>query len=112
MPESGGLRTIQLAVSDEQSWRVSTLATIPLSMPTVLRFGPYRFYFFSHEPNERPHVHVARESMRTKFWLDPISLAMNSGFGPRELHTIERIVENHMKELLESWYGYFGAGSG
>ena len=29
-------------------------------MPTVLRIASYRFYFFSHEPNESPHVHVDR----------------------------------------------------
>ncbi len=23
-------------------------------MPTVARAGPYRLYFYSHEPNERP----------------------------------------------------------
>lgn len=27
-------------------------------MPTVLRLDGFRFYFFSHEPNEPPHVHV------------------------------------------------------
>lgn len=25
-------------------------------MPKVLTTGPYRFYFYSHEPQERPHV--------------------------------------------------------
>lgn len=37
-------------------------------MPTVLRSGPYRFYFFSHERNEPPHVHVHRENLSAKFW--------------------------------------------
>ncbi|MBM5817670.1 MAG: DUF4160 domain-containing protein, partial [Cyanobacteria bacterium K_Offshore_surface_m2_239] len=27
-------------------------------MPTILRSGPYRIYFYSHEPNEPPHVHI------------------------------------------------------
>jgi hypothetical protein len=27
-------------------------------MPTVRVIGPYRFYFYSHEPNEPPHIHV------------------------------------------------------
>ena len=27
-------------------------------MPTVLIFGPHRFFFFSREDNEPPHVHV------------------------------------------------------
>ena len=40
-------------------------------MPVVLRVGPYRFYFYSHEPKEPPHVHVDREDRSAKFWLDP-----------------------------------------
>jgi Domain of unknown function (DUF4160) len=77
-------------------------------MPTVLRFGPYRFYFFSAELNEPPHVHVARDELRAKFWLEPIELARNSGFSDRELRRIREIIENHKDELLETWYGYFG----
>ena len=41
------------------------------AMPTVLRSGPYRFYFYSHEPNEPPHIHVDRDDLSAKFWLDP-----------------------------------------
>ena len=40
-------------------------------MPTVLRSGPYRFYFYSHEPNEPPHIHVDRDDLSAKFWLSP-----------------------------------------
>jgi hypothetical protein len=36
-------------------------------VPTVLRTGPYRFYFYSHEPNEPAHVHVDRDSYRRSF---------------------------------------------
>ena len=32
-------------------------------MPTVLRIGPYRFFFVSLDFNEPPHVHVKRERM-------------------------------------------------
>ena len=35
-------------------------------MPTVLRIGPYRFYFYSHEPNEPPHIHVDRDDLSAK----------------------------------------------
>ena len=37
--------------------------------------GPYRIYFYSHEPNEPPHVHVDRDDQSAKFWLDPVALA-------------------------------------
>jgi len=67
-------------------------------MPTILRSGPYRIYFWSHEPNEAPHVHVDRESFSAKFWLEPVSLARNLGFSANELRKIERIVATHEQE--------------
>lgn len=76
-------------------------------MPTVLRVGPYRVYFYSHEPNEPPHVHVDRDDQSTKFWLRPVRLARNLGFSARELRRIERLVAEHQQELLEAWGEYF-----
>ena len=46
-------------------------------MPTVLRAGPYRFYFYSHEANEPPHIHIDRDELSAKFWLEPVGLARN-----------------------------------
>jgi hypothetical protein len=80
------------------------------AVPTVLRTGPYRFYFFSHEPNEPPHMHVDREDSSAKFWLQPASLARNFGFAPPELKRIQSFVEEHQEEFLEAWNGYFGTG--
>jgi hypothetical protein len=79
-------------------------------MPAVLRSGPYRLYFYSHEPNEPPHVHVDRDNLSAKFWLNPIGLARNLGFTARELRQIERLVAIHQMLLMEAWDGYFGSG--
>jgi hypothetical protein len=79
-------------------------------MPTVLREGPYRIYFYSHEPNEPPHVHIDRERLSPKFWLNPVGLARNFGFGARELRQIEELVRRHQTEYVEAWNGYFGTG--
>jgi hypothetical protein len=81
-------------------------------MPTVLRSGAYRFYFYSHEPNEPPHVHIDREAFSAKFWLDPVALARNVGFGAWELRKLHGLVEEHREELLEAWYGHFGENHG
>ena len=78
-------------------------------MPTVLRSGPYRVYFFSHEPNEPPHVHVDRDEMSAKFWLRPVRLARNLGFSARELRRVEALILANEQLLLEAWNGYFGA---
>ena len=41
-------------------------------MPTVLRWGPYRAFFYSNEGSEPPHVHVRSGDKEAKFWLhDP-----------------------------------------
>jgi len=79
-------------------------------MPTVLREGPYRFYFYSHESNEPPHIHVDRDRSSAKFWLNPLGLARNLGFGAQELKRIERIIRKNQTLLLEAWNGYFGVG--
>jgi hypothetical protein len=78
-------------------------------MPTVLRTGPYRFYFYGHDLiYEPPHVHVDRDDLSAKFWLDPISLSRNLGFSAQELRKIERIVREHERELQEQWDANFG----
>jgi len=79
-------------------------------VPTIHRSGPYRFYFFSHEPNEPPHAHVDRDNLSAKVWLQPVALARNVGFSAHELTRILKLVEENRQLLLEAWYGYFGAG--
>ena len=78
-------------------------------MPTILLVGPYRMYFFSHEPNEPPHIHVDRDDQSAKFWLDPVALARNLGFRPVELRRIHRLVEDNRSLLLEKWHERFPA---
>lgn len=69
-------------------------------MPTTLRIGPYRFYFYSYDCGELRHMHVDRERMSAKFWLDPdVALAANYGFNRKELRNIERIMHENL-ELL------------
>ena len=79
--------------------------------PTVLRSGPYRFYFVSHDLREPPHVHVDRDDLSAKFWLQPLRLAFNLGFPPRELRKLEALTSEHQQNFLEAWYGYFGTES-
>jgi hypothetical protein len=77
-------------------------------VPTVLRVAGFRFYFYSHEPNEPPHVHVDRAEATIKVWLDPVEVAKSRGFRAREIGGIVRLVEEHREQLLEAWHEYFG----
>ncbi|MDE0213947.1 MAG: DUF4160 domain-containing protein, partial [Deltaproteobacteria bacterium] len=49
-------------------------------MPTVLRQGPYRFFFYSSDGQEPPHVHVEGDNDVAKFLLEPIRLQEAGGF--------------------------------
>jgi hypothetical protein len=75
-------------------------------MPTVLRVGRYRFHFFSNEGNEPAHIHVKAGSQQAKFWLTPVTLAVNYGFKAHELTEIKRTIMQHQLELLEAWNEY------
>jgi hypothetical protein len=77
-------------------------------MPTVLRVHGYRLYFYSHEPNEPPHIHVDRGGSSAKFWLQTVALARNLGYSAHELNEVYRLVRAHRQVLLEAWHGYFG----
>lgn len=77
-------------------------------MPTVLRVGRFRFFFFSNEGQERPHIHVKAGGDEAKYWLDPVQLAANYGYNVRELTEIERLVQGHRDQLLEAWNEHLG----
>ncbi|MEW6353943.1 MAG: DUF4160 domain-containing protein [Pseudomonadota bacterium] len=72
-------------------------------MPTILRIGPYRFYFYSNEKGELPHIHVQRERFLAKFWLNPVALARSKRFASHELRIIQRYVEENRKLFQEAW---------
>ena len=76
-------------------------------MPTVRRVGPYRFFFFSNEGLEPPHIHVQRDSGLAKLWLAPVALASSTGFSARELRRIERLVSVNRQEFQEAWREFF-----
>ncbi len=78
-------------------------------MPTVKNIaGPYRLFFYSFDCNEPTHIHVQRETLMCKFWLEPISLSNNRGFSPKELNAIRRIVETNLTQIVEAWHEHCG----
>ena len=70
--------------------------------------GPYRFYFYSFDCNEPPHVHVRHERRTCKFWLDPLNLGNNHGFSAPELTTIRKLIREHLLIILEAWDEHCG----
>jgi hypothetical protein len=76
-------------------------------MPTVLKLGPHRFFFFSREGQEPPHIHVETAENAAKFWLTPVSLAWAVGYNAREIRAVRELVEQNATRFLEKWYEHF-----
>jgi len=73
-------------------------------MPTTLRIGPYRIYFYSYDCVEPRHMHVDRDNLSAKFWLDPeVTLAYNHGFKSSELRKIEDTLRKNVEDLRNEW---------
>ena len=77
-------------------------------MPTVVRIGRHRFFFFSNEGTEPPHVHVESGDKYAKFWLEPVSLAKSVGYHASELTRLRTLVTEHRERFREQWDEYFG----
>jgi hypothetical protein len=76
-------------------------------MPTVLRSGPYRFFFYAGDRDEPQHVHVERDDNKAKFWLNPARLQNSGGFSRMEINRVQKLVEENQEDLLRSWDEYF-----
>ena len=76
-------------------------------MPVVFREGPYRFFFYSADGNEPPHIHVARDNRVAKFWLDPVRMQVSGGMRRTDIRRVQRIILDNHSLLLETWNDYF-----
>lgn len=76
-------------------------------MPTVFFIGAYRFFFYSEEGGEPPHIHVEDRNKTAKFWLENAELARSRNFRGHELSTIRKLVIERKEILLEAWNVHF-----
>ena len=76
-------------------------------MPTVLKIGKFRFFFFSNEGSEQMHIHVESNEKYAKFWLDPVQLARSIGYSAKELNEIRGLVLENLNLFREKWNEYF-----
>jgi len=76
-------------------------------MPTVLKIGKFRFFFFSNEDSEPMHIHIESNEKYAKFWLEPVQLARSIGYNAKELNEIRGLVLENLNRLKEKWNEYF-----
>ncbi|OAM52217.1 hypothetical protein A7981_01630 [Methylovorus sp. MM2] len=78
-------------------------------MPTVLRIGAYRFFFYANEGTEPVHIHIQLGRNLAKFWLQPVGLASSTGFAAQELTKLYGLVRENEQLFKESWHEFFNA---
>jgi hypothetical protein len=72
-------------------------------MPTILRRDGYRFFFYSHEGNEPPHIHVIGKGGEAKIWLRPVEISKVYALSAKEQRQVLDIVRNNVKLFLEKY---------
>jgi hypothetical protein len=61
----------------------------------------------NRDAGEPPHVHVRSNGDSAVFWLTPVSLRESSGYTPREIERIRRIVVASRSQILRQWDEFF-----
>ena len=78
-------------------------------MPTILREFGFRFFFYSNEGNEPPHIHVEKGGASGKYWLDPVEKSYAYDFTKSEEKKIESIVIQKKEFFKKKRHEYFGS---
>jgi hypothetical protein len=79
-------------------------------MPVVFHERGFRFFFYSNEgaPREPVHVHVEKDNVEAKFWLNPeVQVAYNDGYDARTLRELLGIVESNRDRIERAWNEFF-----
>lgn len=78
-------------------------------MPTLFRWKNYRFFFYSKENGEPPHIHVerGRAEGEAKFWIHDAKLAKRKNMADHEIGIIKKIIIEKADDFLEAWNDHF-----
>lgn len=76
-------------------------------MPTLLEAEGFRFFFYSNERHEPPHVHVEKGDGEAKLWLQPVGVAYSHRLTPAELRRVRELTFAHQGVFVERWNEHF-----
>jgi hypothetical protein len=78
-------------------------------VPTVHREQGWRFFFWSNERDEPPHIHARSGEAYAKVWLGPpVTLAESHDCSPRQLRAILEVVTAERAMMEQAWHVHFG----
>lgn len=77
-------------------------------MPTVWRYNGFRFFFYSMEGGEPPHIHVVKGNAEGKIWLEPqVKASYLHGFTNAEEKIILSVLKEQEVYFKQKWHEYF-----
>lgn len=77
-------------------------------MPTILRQDGFRFFFYSREGNEPPHIHVVGHDGEMKVWLNTLTVAKVFNLSPSYQKLVMEIVSQNRDLLIKKWGEFHG----
>ena len=76
--------------------------------PTFLKEKGYSFKIYSNE-EERMHIHVIKDKIEAKFWLEPkVEVAYKGDFSQHEINKIQSIVELYAEYFKKQYQIHIG----
>jgi len=76
-------------------------------MPTLLTINGIRFFFYSRENDEPPHVHFEKGKAFGKTWINPVKIAYWIGFKTSEKRVILQTIIANKILFNNKWNEYF-----
>jgi uncharacterized protein DUF4160 len=76
-------------------------------VPTLLRTDGFRFFFYSNEGHEPPHVHVEKGDGEAKVWLQPVAVVYSYRLNPAELRRVRELTLQHQVDFADQWNEHF-----
>ncbi len=78
-------------------------------MPTILTKDGFRFFFYSHEGGEPPHIHVIGKGGEMKVWLNTLSISKVYNLSPKEQRVVLEIVAANVELFKKEWENFHGS---
>ena len=78
-------------------------------MPTVLVKDGFRFFFYSREGNEPPHIHVIGKGGEMKIWLNSLDISKIYNLSPKEQRIVLEIVSSNIELFKKAWEDFHGS---
>ena len=78
-------------------------------MPTVLVKDGFRFFFYSHEGSEPPHIHIIGKGGEMKVWLSNLGISKVYNLSPKEQRIVLEIMSANVELFKKEWENFYGS---